>query len=153
MYTLPNCNTGRSCSFGYGTKTSIVEKEKSPPPGAYQSSSDFKKVTRYNTISFHVGRNKAKFGSFMYDSDQKKYDPSPNSYIIKAHYSRKGGKMAVRLPSQIDLLIKKKNPGPGTYKLDATEMKGSGSYIISDYKNNLSPKYQSPSKRSHSRSP
>lgn len=101
-----------------------------------------------------MGRNKIKFGSFIYDSEQKKFNPSPNTYLIKStHFSKKGGKMAAKLPSEIDLLIKKKNPGPGTYKLNVTDMKESGSYKISDYKNCLSPKYQSPNKQSRSRSP
>ena len=75
--------------------------------------------------------------------------PSPNAYIIKqTHYSRKGGKMAAKLPTEIDMASRKKVPGPGTYTLDATAMKNSGSFILSRYRNQLSPKYHSP-KESH----
>lgn len=61
--------------------------------------------------------------------------------------------MAAKLPSEIDVAIKKRTPGPGTYKLDVTEMKASGSYILSNFTNNISPKYLSPNNRSRSRSP
>jgi hypothetical protein len=48
--------------------------------------------------------------------------PSPTAYRIKNHYlySRKGGKMAAKLPTELDLVVKKKTPGPGSYKLDVT---------------------------------
>lgn len=52
--------------------------------------------------------------------------------------------MAAKLPTEIDLASKKKTPGPGAYKLDATAMRNSGSFILSRYKNQLSPKYHSP---------
>ncbi len=61
--------------------------------------------------------------------------------------------MAAKLPTGLDLVAKKKTPGPGSYKLDVTQMKGTGSYVLSDYKNNISPKYLSPENRSRSRSP
>ena len=61
--------------------------------------------------------------------------------------------MAAKLPTEFDLVVKKKTPGPGTYKLNVTEMKGSGSYILSNYTNNISPKYLSPDNRSRSLSP
>jgi len=61
--------------------------------------------------------------------------------------------MAARLPTELDMVAKKKTPGPGTYKLDITEMKGAGSYILSNYPNYISPKYLSPTNRSRSRSP
>lgn len=85
----------------------------------------------------------------------KKANPSPTAYRIKTnmYYSTKGGRMAAKLPSEIDLVSKKKTPGPGAYKLDVTQMKGSGSYILSQYANNMSPKYLSPTNRSRSRSP
>lgn len=46
----------------------------------------------------------------------KKY-PGPGSYNLKGVYSKRGGKMAVKLPTEIDLKQKNKNPGPGTYDL------------------------------------
>lgn len=64
---MPSSLTNRTCGFGYGSKIDFVGKEKSPPPGAYEPPSDFdsSKMTRYNTISFSLGRNNVKFGSFL----------------------------------------------------------------------------------------
>jgi hypothetical protein len=45
---------------------------------------------------------------------------------------------------------KKRTPGPGAYRLNATEMNGSGSYILSNYHNYSSPRYQSQNNRSRS---
>jgi hypothetical protein len=82
-----------------------------------------------------MGRNKVKFGSFLGIGINGV--PSPTTYRIKAeyYYDKRGGKMAIRLPTEIDVLTKKVTPGPGTYKLNATEMKGSGSYVLSNYHN------------------
>jgi hypothetical protein len=118
IYKLPPTNMYRSCSFGYGNKISFVEKEKSPPPGTYEYSSEFRKLSRYNTISFHIGRNMAKFGSF-YRSES---GPSPNAYRIKTEYfnDRRTTTMAPKLPTEIDLISHNKTPGPGNYELDIT---------------------------------
>jgi len=122
FYDLPSSNTRRSCSFGVGEKTSFAEKEKSPPPGAYESQSDFGSLGRHNTISFSLGRNQVKFGYFLGESMKNRANPSPNAYRIKTdtYYSKKCGRMAAKLPTQIDLVANKKTPGPGTYKLDVT---------------------------------
>lgn len=123
MYELPSSLTNRTCGFGYGSKINFAEKEKSPPPGTYEPTSDFDgRMTRYNTISFSLGRNKVKFGSFLGEADQKKKNPSPNAYRIKTniYYSKQGGRMAARLPTEIYMASKKKTPGPGAYKLDVT---------------------------------
>lgn len=103
MYGLPSSLTHRTCGFGFGSKIDLVEKEKSPPPGTYELGSDFDtaKMSRYNTISFSLGRNKVKFGSFLGESDGKKKNPSPNAYRIKTsyYYSKQGGRMAAGLPT------------------------------------------------------
>lgn len=58
----------------------------------------------------------------MGEAEMKKANPSPTAYRIKTnmYYSTKGGRMAAKLPSEIDLVSKKKTPGPGAYKLDVT---------------------------------
>lgn len=85
--------------------------------------SDFSgKAHKLNTISFSLGRNKVKFGSFLAQADRLKTMPSPTAYRIKTNYlySRKGGRMAAKLPTELDLVVKNKTPGPGTYKLGVT---------------------------------
>jgi hypothetical protein len=56
------------------------------------------------------------------DSERKSKGPSPNAYRIKTeqYYDKRGGRMAAKLPTDIDLISKKKTPGPGSYKLDVT---------------------------------
>jgi hypothetical protein len=87
-----------------------------------------------------------KFGSFLGATNGANAVPSPNTYRIKTEYfsDRRGGKMAAKLPTEIDLVSKKKTPGPGTYKLDATSIKSDGIYVLSTYHNFNSPKYLSP---------
>ena len=46
---------------------------------------------------------------------------------------RTGGGMGERIKTDFDLKYKKSIPGPGTYKLTATEI-GKGSYMLSTYK-------------------
>jgi hypothetical protein len=148
MYELPSTNSHRSCSFGFGTKVNFVEKEKSPPPGTYDPRTEFGSLSRYNTVSFHLGRNKVKFGNFLAGAERKyNSGPSPNAYRIRTEYfeDRRGGRIAAKLPTEIDLAVRKVTPGPGTYELTATEMKGSGGYILSNYPNHISPKYRNPS--------
>lgn len=155
IYQLPSTLAKRSCSFGYGTKIDFADRRKVlPPPGSYEPPTDFNpSKARHNTISFSMGRGEVKFGSFLSGAERMKTLPSPTTYSIKqTHYSQKGGRMAARLPSEIDLLRKKKVPGPGAYGLGITELKSSGSYILTRYRNNLSPKYLSPSNKSRSRS-
>lgn len=120
MYTLPSTLEKRSCSFGYGNKISLNLNNISPPPGSYKSVGDLSSGKK-NTISFSPGRNEVKFGYFLLDAERKKTLPSPDRYKIKmTHYSNKYGKMAAKLPSDIELSAKNKNPGPGSYDLDAT---------------------------------
>jgi hypothetical protein len=78
-----------------------------------------------------------KFGSFLGTDNGTNNLPSPNSYHLNAenYYDRRGGKIAVRLPTEFDISLKRKTPGPANYKLDAITMKGSGSYILSNYHN------------------
>ena len=48
-----------------------------------------------------MGRNKIKFGSFLADADRSRALPSPTAYRIKTNYlySKKGGRMAAKLPT------------------------------------------------------
>ena len=90
-----------------------------------------------NTISFSQGRSDVKFGYFLNEVDNKKFLPSPNAYKNQVeHFSSKYGKMAVRLPTDIEIEIKKrkKSPGPGTYNVSAIEMKNVGNYKVSKFK-------------------
>ena len=102
MYTLPSTLNKKTCSFGYGNKTSLNLKTSSPPPGTYQSVGDLGNSKRLNTISFSPGRDKVKFSGFLSELGRKKNMPSPNHYKPKdACYSSKYGKMAARLPTEI----------------------------------------------------
>lgn len=58
-----------------------------------------------------------KFGNFLASSEALKRYPGPGEYKVKGIYSKRGGKMAAKLPTEIDLKVKNKNPGPGTYDL------------------------------------
>lgn len=46
-----------------------------------------------------IGREEVKFGSFLAQSHKKRLDPSPNAYNIRAQYSKRGGRMAAKLPT------------------------------------------------------
>ena len=71
----------------------------------------------------------------MNEVDNKKFLPSPNAYKNQVdHYSSKYGKMAARLPTDIDIKKRNKNPGPGTYNIEAIEMKNAGNYKLSKFK-------------------
>lgn len=69
-----------------------------------------------------MGREQVKFASFLGQAEKGRNSPSPSAYRIKTEvfYSKRGGKMAAKLPSVIDLATRKKTPGPGSYKLDIT---------------------------------
>lgn len=99
IYDMPSVKSHRSCNFGYGYKQNLVEKEKSPPPGTYETKSLFNRISRQNTISFHLGRNKIKFGSFFGFGTNA--FPSPTTYRIKTeyYYDRRGGKIGIKLPT------------------------------------------------------
>lgn len=45
--------------------------------------------------------------------------------------------MAAKLPTFIDLETKKQNPGPGSYSNRITDLRNSGSYILSNFKYTL----------------
>lgn len=48
--------------------------------------------------------------------------------------------MGSRLPTDIDLIQKKKGPGPGSYRLDVSDVSRSGSFVLSNCINNRFPK-------------
>lgn len=135
MYTLPSTLNQRTCSFGFGQKTDLIDKKVLPPPGAYYSDCNEQNPKRLNTISFSAGRNEVKFGYFLNEVEKKKSLPSPTNYknsqnCLNSQY----GKIGIKLPTDIDLLGKKKTPGPGTYNLASTELKTSGKYKLSKFK-------------------
>ena len=67
--------------------------------------------------------------------------PAPNHYKLKLMtMNKRGGRIGEKLPSDIDILKKKKVPGPGTYQIDSIDMKNSGSFFLSKYVNNRSPR-------------
>lgn len=145
LYTLPSTLEKKTCTFGYGSKTSFEIKQSSPPPGSYKSFSDFSQDKKPNTVSFGSGREEVKFGSFLLDSERKKSIPPPNSYNISNSRSSKYGRMAIRLPTEIEILSKRKSPGPGTYNVESTEIGNSkGSYALAKFKNSIAPTFHSP---------
>jgi hypothetical protein len=75
------------------------------------------------------------FGSFIWESLKKTKDnPSPNKYNVESKHSHIGGKMGERIKTDPDAKYKRSIPGPGSYKLEATEMKTTGNYILSTFK-------------------
>lgn len=99
---MPTTKAKRSCSFGYGNKIDFADRYKVlPPPGSYEPPTDFNpKNAKHNTISFSPGRKEVKFGYFLGSAERLKTLPSPNAYVIKQnHYSKKGGRMAAKLPT------------------------------------------------------
>jgi len=75
-----------------------------------------------------------KFGSFLSASKDKKFLPSPDKYKLPTQFSKLGGKMFSRLPTELDAVAKKKTPGPGTYDPKGVNLVNSGSYVLSQMK-------------------
>jgi hypothetical protein len=87
----------RACSFGYGNKSSLVLDRCSPPPGAYESQSLFRKEKKSNSPSFGMSRDSILFGSYLTEARRKSLQiPSPNRYDIKLPKTRIGGTIAIR---------------------------------------------------------
>lgn len=88
----------RSCSFGYGNKSSLVLERCSPPPGSYNSQSIFKKDKKNSSPAFGLSRDAILFGSYLAEARKKSEQlPSPSKYDIKLPKTRIGGKMAARI--------------------------------------------------------
>lgn len=101
--------------MGYGSKSDLANKSISPSPVAYQSKSSFNQ-NHYSSIAFGKSRDAIKFGSFLDIIDQERKKPAPNSYKTKLNtFTKKGGIIAKKLPSELEYLAKKKTPGPGSY--------------------------------------
>jgi hypothetical protein len=65
---------------------------------------------------------------------KSKETPSPNKYNISNTHQIVGGRIGERIKTEPALKEKKMIPGPGSYKLDAIQMKDRGSYVLSSYK-------------------
>ena len=67
--------------------------------------------------------------------------PAPNLYKIKfSTMSKKGGRIATKLPTEFEMAQKKNVPGPGAYKHEGNDMRNSGTFFLSKYVNNRSPR-------------
>lgn len=58
--------------------------------------------------------------------------------------NKKGGKIAIKLPTEFDEIQKKKTPGPGEYNPQHLNLSDAGSFFLSKYKNTSSPRYHNP---------
>jgi hypothetical protein len=148
IYGLPTTSSKRTTTFGFGCKVNLAGKSSSPPPGSYKLPSDFGKSHLTSTASFHEGRDRVTFGSFLLETLKRKKDlPSPDRYNPQKPYSTIGGKMGIRM--QTDPTIKSKDfPGPGSYKLNSIQLGNRGHYVLSTLKflsptlrNSTSPRY------------
>lgn len=74
--------------------------------------------------------------------------PSPDKYTIQLPFSKVSGKIFSRLPTDLDLITKKKTPGPGAYDPRGVNVADSGSYILSKMKNSGSPRLYSTNSQS-----
>ena len=93
---------------------------------AYQGKSTFNQ-NHNSSISFGKSRNLIKFGSFLDIIEQEKKKPAPNSYKTNLNtFGKKGGIMAKRLPRQLELIIKKRTPGTGSYEPKHLNMSDAG---------------------------
>jgi hypothetical protein len=87
----------RVCSFGYGNKMSLVIDRCSPPPGAYDSKSIFRKDRKSSSPTFGLSRDTILFGSYLSEVRKKaKQIPAPNNYEIKIPKNRIGGAIPTR---------------------------------------------------------
>ncbi len=87
------------------------------------------------------GRENVTFGDFLEAAKIKKDLPGPNRYSIALPPTKVGGMIFNKLPGELDKAQKRIGPGPGAYNLKACEMVSSGSYILSNMKNNISPRF------------
>lgn len=55
-YDLPSTQSKRSTGFGFGSKEFAKGRNDSPPPGAYNQSSDFEKRNKGSMFSFGIAR-------------------------------------------------------------------------------------------------
>jgi hypothetical protein len=107
----------------------------SPSPGSYNATSDFEKKDLANTSTIHEGRDKVTFGSFILDAlKRSKNVPSPDKYTISSNRTPIGGQIGQRIKTEPDAKEKRTIPGPGTYKLNATDLSNKGQYILSTVK-------------------
>lgn len=141
---MPSLKSKRSCSFGYGSKTDLANKSSSPPPGAYEAKSSFHS-NGSNSIAFGKSRNDVKFQNFLSTIEKLKKIPAPNAYKNPdSTLSNRGGRIAARLPTDIDYITKKKTPGPGAYEPKHLDLHDNGSFFLSKFKNKPSPRYHNP---------
>lgn len=112
----------RSCSFGYGNKSTLVLNRCSPPPGAYESQSMFVKAPRKaHSPTFGLSRDTILFGSYLTEAKKRAEQlPSPSKYDIKLPKTRVGGHISIRMETEPS--SKLKPPGPGAYNLDSIDM-------------------------------
>jgi hypothetical protein len=98
---------------------SMILKRCSPPPGTYESISEFRKDRKkLNTPSMALGRESIHFGSYLTEAQKKATKiPSPNKYDIHLPRSHIGGRMGIRLETDPGTKRSRDHPGPGAYNL------------------------------------
>lgn len=81
----------------------------------------------------------------MEEINKKGRFPAPNSYKNTLQsLNKKGGKIAIKLPTEFDEIEKKKTPGPGEYNPQHLNLSDAGSFFLSKFKNTSSPRYHNP---------
>lgn len=85
-----------------------------------------------NTATIHEGREKVTFGSFILEAlKRSNHVPSPDKYNIPGIKSMIGGRIGERIMTEPDIKEKMTIPGPGTYKVNATDLSNKGHYVLS----------------------
>ena len=83
--------------------------------------------------SFAMGRDQTISGSFLQMARSLASFPSPERY--KPNYetmSKKNGYIGKRLTTEMEIVSKKKTPGPGNYETGSTNMDKTGHYVLSN---------------------
>lgn len=109
----PNKNQKKGCGFGFGERPSLARKAETPSPQNYDIPSSITK----NAKTFGSSRKSTIFRWFLQAADKNASRPGPDSYSIASSLNGRKYSLGARLPTYIDLNLKKKVPAPNKYNL------------------------------------